>query len=139
LYKLKWLILCFICTKTNKVRINKADANPISPPNLLGIDRKTAYKCRKYHSGWIWIGDVDKSEGIKLTGSADQSGNANEKDNADIKILILIISLNKKIWVNLIFTLVLNPPETELPLKCRRIKWTLASPNTMKGTKKWRA
>jgi len=46
----------------------------MSPPSLLGIDRRTAYKWRKYHSGWMWIGELDKSLGIKFTGSADQSG-----------------------------------------------------------------
>lgn len=29
-----------------------------TPPTLFGIERKTAYTYRKYHSGWIWIGDI---------------------------------------------------------------------------------
>jgi len=28
----------------------------ITPPSLLGIERKIAYANKKYHSGWIWIG-----------------------------------------------------------------------------------
>jgi hypothetical protein len=27
--------------------------NVITPPSLLGIDRRIAYASRKYHSGWI--------------------------------------------------------------------------------------
>ena len=35
----------------NKIATDIARA--ITPPNLLGIDRKIAYANRKYHSGWI--------------------------------------------------------------------------------------
>jgi hypothetical protein len=29
------------------------DNSAITPPNLLGIDRRIAYANKKYHSGWI--------------------------------------------------------------------------------------
>jgi len=32
------------------------ETNPITPPNLLGIERKIAYANKKYHSGWMWGG-----------------------------------------------------------------------------------
>lgn len=35
-----------------KIDINKA----ITPPNLLGIERRIAYANKKYHSGWMWMG-----------------------------------------------------------------------------------
>jgi len=37
----------------NRIAIDMARA--ITPPNLLGIDRRIAYANRKYHSGWINI------------------------------------------------------------------------------------
>lgn len=44
-------------------------ANAITPPNLLGIDRRIAYANKKYHSGWMWIGVTSGLAGIKLSGS----------------------------------------------------------------------
>jgi hypothetical protein len=94
-----------------------AIANPIKPPSLLGIERNTAYRCRKYHSGWIWIGDLERSEGTKLTGSADQSGLFNAKSHIPHKTLMLTRSLKRKRWVNFTFKLADTPPGTLLPLK----------------------
>jgi len=37
-------------------RIRSAAAKAITPPNLLGIDRRIAYTHKKYHSGLIWTG-----------------------------------------------------------------------------------
>lgn len=44
-------------------------ARAITPPSLLGIDRRIAYANRKYHSGWIWAGVTRGFAGIKLSGS----------------------------------------------------------------------
>jgi hypothetical protein len=33
--------------------IKMAAISPITPPNLLGMERKIAYANRKYHSGWM--------------------------------------------------------------------------------------
>lgn len=66
----KWYLLIFdFCVngKINKIAIDII--NEITPPNLLGIDRKIAYANRKYHSGWIWIGVTKGFAGIKLSGS----------------------------------------------------------------------
>jgi hypothetical protein len=35
----------------NKIKIERRRA--ITPPNLLGIERRMAYANRKYHSGWM--------------------------------------------------------------------------------------
>jgi hypothetical protein len=48
------LILITPCEEVkvaNKTKINRANTKARRPPTLLGIDRKIAYKCRKYHSG----------------------------------------------------------------------------------------
>ena len=38
----------------NKIAIDIARA--MTPPSLLGIDRRIAYANRRYHSGWMWTG-----------------------------------------------------------------------------------
>ena len=37
--------------KGREIRIIKAPNIAITPPNLLGIDRRIAYNHKKYHSG----------------------------------------------------------------------------------------
>lgn len=37
--------------KAGIIKITRAIANAITPPSLLGIDRRMAYSQRKYHSG----------------------------------------------------------------------------------------
>lgn len=41
----------------------------MTPPSLLGIERKIAYANKKYHSGRIWDGVDNGLAGIKLSGS----------------------------------------------------------------------
>lgn len=60
--------------KGKKYRIIIDDNKAITPPNLLGIDRKIAYANRKYHSGWMWIGVTIGFAGIKLSGSLNIYG-----------------------------------------------------------------
>jgi len=45
------LILNFLNGRIIIIKIDRRRA--ITPPNLLGIDRRIAYANRKYHSGWI--------------------------------------------------------------------------------------
>lgn len=54
--------------------ISSAENIAITPPNLLGIDRKIAYAQRKYHSGLIWIGVTKGLAGIKFSGSVNMLG-----------------------------------------------------------------
>jgi hypothetical protein len=58
--------------KINKIKMDATRA--ITPPNLLGIERRIAYTHRKYHSGLMWIG-VDKGFAIrKFSGSVNKLG-----------------------------------------------------------------
>ena len=69
----------------------------ITPPNLLGIDRRIAYANKKYHSGWIWTGVTNGFDGMKLSGSPNING-AIKVINIRISIRIInpIISLYEK-------------------------------------------
>jgi len=65
-----------------KVKIIKiANTSAITPPSLLGIERRIAYANKKYHSGWIWIGVFKGLAGLKFSGSPILLGN-----NKTIKI-----------------------------------------------------
>jgi len=57
----------FLNGRVKIMRIAKSIA--ITPPSLLGIDRKIAYANRKYHSGWIWTGVLSGLAGLKFSGS----------------------------------------------------------------------
>jgi hypothetical protein len=46
----------------------------VTPPSLLGIDRRIAYAHRKYHSGLIWIGVTSGFARIKFSGSVKMFG-----------------------------------------------------------------
>ena len=45
-----------------------------TPPNLLGIDRRTAYAHKKYHSGLMWSGVVKGFATDQFSGSARMLG-----------------------------------------------------------------
>jgi len=123
------------------MRRNKARANPRSPPSFLGIERRIAYRCKKYHSGWMCKGELDKSETAKFTGSADQSGKARAHNHIIHMLLMFTMSLYKKRWPNLIFSLeeAPMPPGTELPPKCNNTKCKITTIKMIKGTKKCKA
>lgn len=53
--------------KINRMAIDRA--KQITPPNLLGMERRIAYANKKYHSGWMWIGVISGFAGIKLSTS----------------------------------------------------------------------
>lgn len=56
----------------NRIAIDIARA--ITPPSLLGIDRRIAYANRKYHSGWMCTGVTMGLAGVKLSGSLSMYG-----------------------------------------------------------------
>ena len=58
--------------KINRIAIDISRA--ITPPNLFGIDRSTAYAKRKYHSGLICTGVTNGFAGVKLSGSLRMYG-----------------------------------------------------------------
>lgn len=55
-------------------RIRSAENIAITPPSLLGIDRRIAYVHRKYHSGLIWTGVTMGFAWIKFSGSPRYEG-----------------------------------------------------------------
>jgi hypothetical protein len=46
----------------------------ITPPSLLGIDRRITYVSKKYRSGWICTGVTSGFAGVKLSGSLRMYG-----------------------------------------------------------------
>lgn len=66
----------------------------ITPPNLLGIDRRMAYNHKKYHSGLMWSGVDSGLAGKKFSGSPRIVGaNSTKTRNRDPTIKNPIISL----------------------------------------------
>lgn len=57
------------CVKGRMAMIATDRTKAITPPNLLGMDRRIAYANRKYHSGLICSGVTRGLAGIKLSGS----------------------------------------------------------------------
>ena len=60
--------------KQGTTTTNTAATRPITPPNLLGIARRTVYANRKYHSGTICGGVTRGSAGLKLSTSPSSHG-----------------------------------------------------------------
>jgi len=80
--------------KGREIRMIKAPNIAMTPPNLLGIDRRIAYNHKKYHSGWIWRGVTKGLAGIKFSGSPNKLGENNAKaDKASSKIIKPTVSL----------------------------------------------
>lgn len=46
----------------------------VTPPSLLGMDRRMAYAHKKYHSGLMWVGVTRGLAGIKFSGSVSIFG-----------------------------------------------------------------
>jgi len=66
------LLLVDVNGRINK--ISRAANKAITPPSLLGIERKIAYTHRKYHSGLIWIGVTNGFANRKFSGSVNIFG-----------------------------------------------------------------
>jgi len=64
---LEIFVLVWDSGKINKIVIDRI--RQITPPSLLGIERRIAYANRKYHSGWMWIGVTRGFAGIKFSTS----------------------------------------------------------------------
>lgn len=63
--------------KGSVIRIRIAENIAITPPSLLGIDRRIAYAHKKYHSGLMWVGVTRGLAGIKFSGSVNKLGPKN--------------------------------------------------------------
>ena len=66
--------LLLLDVRGSKNRIRSAANRAITPPNLLGIDRRIAYTHRKYHSGLMWIGVTSGLASRKFSGSVSKLG-----------------------------------------------------------------
>jgi len=64
-------------------------ARAITPPSLLGIDRRIAYANRKYHSGWMCTGVTRGFAGVKLSGSLRMYGSFSVRM---VKAIIAIVN-----------------------------------------------
>lgn len=69
------------------MRIEAAKA--ITPPSLLGIDRRIAYANKKYHSGCMWTGVTKEFAGVKFSGSVKAFGDVRAKNS-----IIVIRTIN---------------------------------------------
>lgn len=108
----------------------------ITPPNLLGIERRMAYANKKYHSGWMWIGVTRGFAGVKLSGSPKRLGAFNTNK---VNILIIIKnptkSFNVKYGLNGILSIFLWLPIGFIdPVWCKKSKWIIIKAETIKGS-----
>jgi len=93
----------------NKIAIDIARA--ITPPSLLGIERRIAYANRKYYSGWMWTGVSRGFAGVKLSGSLRMYGSFRVST-----INIMMVRVNPKIsftvkygWNGILSVFLFNP------------------------------
>jgi len=132
------LELNFILFVNGKIAIIIIEATrAITPPSLLGMERKIAYANRKYHSGWIWIGVTKGFAGLKLSGSPNWNGK--------IKIAVIIIIITKILiasfvvkygWNNNLSILLFIPIGLFDPAKCKIDRWAMIKAIKTKGIRK---
>ena len=94
----------------------------ITPPNLLGIDRRMAYIGKKYHSGWICVGVTKGLAGIKFSGSIKIDGmnkTITPRDNHKTKTPTK--SLIEKYGWNFIISFLFNPSGLLEPVSWRNM------------------
>ena len=63
-----------VCRRGVVIRIRMDARRAMTPPSLLGMERRMAYAKRKYHSGLIWGGVTIGLAGVKLSGSPRRFG-----------------------------------------------------------------
>lgn len=67
---------CEVFKIGSKNRTRMAAMRAITPPNLLGIDRRMAYANKKYHSGCMCGGVTNGFAGMNFSGSFSAPGNS---------------------------------------------------------------
>lgn len=115
-----------------------ADNRAITPPSLLGIDRRIAYANKKYHSGLMCGGVTMGFAGIKLSGSPSTLGlNRASKINVISTAASPRRSLSEKYGWNGILSVPGSSPAGLLdPVSCRSRMCITAAPVTTKGSRK---
>lgn len=110
----------------------------ITPPSLLGIDRRMAYANKKYHSGWICTGVTRGLAGMKFSESPNAYGLI--RHNIEIAQIIIknpAVSLNEKNgWNGILSTLEVSPNGLFDPVWWRNSKCTRVNAATTKGKRK---
>jgi len=121
------------------IKIKILIAKAITPPNLLGIDRKIAYANRKYHSGWMWIGVTIGLAGIKFSGSVDIYGDTQiiNINMASIKTALTRSFLVKKGWKLILSLSILILIGLDEPVEWRRKMCVKVIAAITKGKRKW--
>jgi hypothetical protein len=116
-------------------------ANAITPPNLLGIDRRIAYANRKYHSGWMWIGVTSGFAGIKLSGSPRRYGSFSDRvDRIINRTMNPTISLVVKYgWNGILSMSLFSPIGLFDPVWWRNSRWIITIPVITNGIRKCKA
>jgi len=128
----------FFAIKMARIRIEAPRAT--TPPNLDGMERRTTYANKKYHSGWMWIGATSGLAGLKFSTSPKILGTFE-----DIRIMrnTIIIIGRESLIVNrglnfILSEFVIEVVGLEDPFSCNRIRWTNTDTVTTIGKMKWR-
>lgn len=110
-----------------KIEIDITSA--ITPPSLLGIDRRIAYANKKYHSGLIWIGVFIGFAGEKLSGSDSINGSEKFKVSRIVSIVENPIKslIEKYGWNGILSMFLLIPIGLFEPVSCKNIKWIITT------------
>ena len=110
----------------------------ITPPSLLGIDRRIAYANRKYHSGWTCTGVTNGLAGMKLSVSLRRYGSFRERvDRAVNKMMKPTMSLVTKYgWNGILSVSLFRPRGLFDPVWCRNNRCTIASAAITNGMRK---
>jgi len=121
-------------------RIRILPANPITPPNLFGMERRIAYANKKYHSGTICGGVTKGLATIKLSGSPRILGeNITKVTNPPNKIIKPTVSFTLKYqWKGILFVILETPKGLFLPVLCNKAICNPAIAATINGTTKWK-
>lgn len=125
----------------SKIRIVIEENKAITPPNLLGIERKIAYANRKYHSGWIWIGVTNGLAIMKLSGSLRLNGKIKEMNiNKNTLIINPKESLIEKYgWNGILSRFLFVPKGLFDPVWWRNIRCKITKNRTINGRIKCKA
>jgi hypothetical protein len=107
----------------NRIAIDIARA--ITPPSLLGIDRRISYANRKYHLGWMCTGFTSGFAGVKLSGSLRMYGSFRVNTvSAIIMISNSRMSFTVKYgWNGILFVFLFSPSGLFDPVWYRNYRW----------------
>jgi hypothetical protein len=110
----------------------------MTPPSLLGIDRRIAYANRKYHSGWMCTGVTSGLAGVKLSGSPSRYGSFRDSAvRVARRTMKPTMSLVTKYGWNGILSVSLFSPRGLLdPVWCRNSRCTITIAAITNGMRK---